>query len=287
MFTLNVGELLTGDNVVIKTSSYFNRTAEDILLPSSAEVRGRALQEGIVYAGTRLPIKFPELGLIIKFGKHLTIAEAQCLWAIGKHLKCEVPVPELYSWVHDEEELFIHIELIEGETLEARWDALSVLKRVDVSSQLRRMTTALRGLKQGGRDAFIGSINRGPLLDILFEGRPGFGPFKTTKEFHDRFAAEVNKFHPDIRNFVDVMRGQLPDEASITFTHSDLHPSNIILTGTGTKPIRVLAILDWHQSGWYPDYCEFCNMLYCVHGDGDWAKVFIPTILEEPDCFDG
>lgn len=83
------------------------------------------------------------------------------------------------------------------------------------------------------------------------------------------------------------MRGQLPDEAPITFTHADLHPSNIMLTATDVKPVRVLAILDWHQSGWYPGYWEFCNMLYCVDMDGDWAKDYVPTILEKPDCFDG
>ena len=83
------------------------------------------------------------------------------------------------------------------------------------------------------------------------------------------------------------MRGQLLDEAPITFTHADLHPSNIMLTATDFKPVRVLAILDWHQSGWYPDYWEFCNMLYCVDMDGDWGKDYVPTILEKPDCFDG
>jgi hypothetical protein len=72
-------ELSKGDNVVIKTSSYFNRTAEDILLPSPAEVRERALEKGFVYPGNPPPIRFPELGLIVKSGTNLTIAEAQCL----------------------------------------------------------------------------------------------------------------------------------------------------------------------------------------------------------------
>ena len=157
MAILDVGELPTGDNVVIKTSSYFNRTVEDILLPSPAEVRARALEKGFVYPGNPPPIRFPELGLIVKSGTNLTIAEAQCLWAIWKHLKCEVPVPELYGWVRDGEELFIYMKLIEGETLEARWDTLSVLERLDVSSELKTMTTALRGLRQGGKDAFIGT----------------------------------------------------------------------------------------------------------------------------------
>jgi len=60
-----------------------------------------------------------------------------------------------------------------------------------------------------------------------------------------------------------------------------------MLTAIDVKPVRVLAILDWHQSGWYPGYWEFCNMLYCVDMDGDWAKDDIPMILEKPDCFYG
>lgn len=126
-----------------------------------------------------------------------------------------------------------------------------------------------------------GSIDRGPLLDILLEGIPGFDAFKTIKEFHDRLAAEVNKVHPDIENYVDPMRGELPDDGQVTFTHNDLHPSNIMLTAAGVEPVRVLAIIDWHQSGWYPDYWEFCKMSYSVL-DGDWTKDYIPRILERP-----
>lgn len=156
MATVDEGKLPTGDNVVIETSSYFNGSTGKIILPSPAEVRERAFEKGFVYPGNPPPIRFPELGLIVKSGTNLTIAEAQCLWVIGNHLKDELPVLELYGWVRDGEELFIYMKLIEGETLEARWDTLSVRERMDVSSQLKTMITALRGLGQGGNHAFIG-----------------------------------------------------------------------------------------------------------------------------------
>lgn len=42
-----------------------------------------------------LPIIFENLGLIVKFGYHAKMYEAQCLLIITKLLGDEVPVPEV------------------------------------------------------------------------------------------------------------------------------------------------------------------------------------------------
>jgi thiamine kinase-like enzyme len=57
---------------------------------------------------------------------------------------------------------------------------------------------------------------------------------------------------------IDPMRLELPDDP-INFTHGDLHRSNILVTPAADGPSRVMAIVDWHQCGWYPAYWEYCN----------------------------
>ena len=52
----------------------------------------------------------------------------------------------------------------------------------------------------------------------------------------------------------DPYRQLLPDDSSVVFTH-DLHASNIIVSEN--HPCRIVAMIDWEQSGWYPDYGEF------------------------------
>ncbi|KAJ0133339.1 Cytochrome b2 [Fusarium oxysporum f. sp. albedinis] len=36
-------------------------------------------------------------------------------------------------------------------------------------------------------------------------------------------------------------------------------------------PCRVVAIIDWHQSGWYPDYWEFYKAEYTNHWESEWV----------------
>jgi thiamine kinase-like enzyme len=133
----------------------------------------------------------------------------------------------------------------------------------------------------------VGNICRQPIQDIIAEPFPK-QIFSSVQDFHDWFTALANRHHPDPAAFVDLMRGGLPDDAPITFTHGDLHPRNIIISSRtdDSKLPRILAIIDWYQSGWYPAYWEYCKAVYAVDPESHWARDYIPKILEHPECFD-
>ncbi|KAH1474010.1 hypothetical protein KXX06_006032, partial [Aspergillus fumigatus] len=77
------------------------------------------------------------------------------------------------------------------------------------------------------------------------------GPFATVRDFHDWFTFLHRKPMPDPYSIpVEPFRHDLPDDCAIKFTHGDLHRSNIIVTPT--RPYRILAVVDWEQSGWLP-----------------------------------
>ena len=88
----------------------------------------------------------------------------------------------------------------------------------------------------------------------------------------------------DISLIPDPYRNFLPDDSTITFTHADLHPSNIIVSTE--DPCRIVSIIDWHQSGWYPDYWEYCKTVFTADLYGDWESEYVPRFLELPDCYD-
>jgi hypothetical protein len=46
--------------------------------------------------GQYRPVQFESLNLLVKYGKEITIAEGQCLWALCHFLPSQVPVPEVY-----------------------------------------------------------------------------------------------------------------------------------------------------------------------------------------------
>lgn len=68
-----------------------------------------------------------------------------------------------------------------------------------------------------------------------------------------------------------VYRDLLPDHGNVFFTHGDLALGNIILSttipGSSTK---IAGIIDWEQAGWYPEYWEYCKLLYGVEYDHEW-----------------
>jgi aminoglycoside phosphotransferase len=70
----------------------------------------------------------------------------------------EVPVPEVYGWrVHDDQ-VFIYMQLIQGQALIDQWDSLSISDKMVVCDQLRGIVTSLRSVEQDPDDVFIGML---------------------------------------------------------------------------------------------------------------------------------
>jgi hypothetical protein len=68
---------------------------------------------------------FP-MKLLVNWGREITIAEGQRLWAMRKTLGEQVPGPEVYGWCRDGEDVFIYQKLIEGQTLERIGQIISI-----------------------------------------------------------------------------------------------------------------------------------------------------------------
>ncbi|KAH9209329.1 kinase-like domain-containing protein [Leptodontidium sp. 2 PMI_412] len=279
--------LPSDSSVVFKESTYFSENGANSSLPSPAEVRSAQTAR---HLSRSMTVRFEDLKLVVKYGEEITIAEALCLWAIRQLLPHQIPVPEVYGWCEDGGDFFIYMELIQGETLENKWESLSKPERIDVCGQLRAMLSELRSLKQDPENQFLGHINRQPLLDIMFtdDAKPPAGPFSSVSEFHNWLSflirRGVEKHWPDPSLIPDPFRDSLPDDSPITFTHADLHPSNILVTSDA--PYRIVAIIDWHQSGWYPHYWEYCKATYTADYRGEWNTQYIPRFVDIPECFD-
>jgi Phosphotransferase enzyme family len=128
-----------------------------------------------------------------------------------------------------------------------------------------------------------GNIGRQPLLDYIFEGckRPA-GPFPSVKDFNDYFIDLLwtGPGLPPIDGYIHPMRPGLPDDLPMFFTHADLTPSNIIVSSSPSGQLTIVAIIDWHQSGWYPAYWEACKSISNADPDSEWGQglpsVFVP-----------
>lgn len=56
---------------------------------------------------------------------------------------------------------------------------------------------------------------------------------------------------------------------------------NIIISGAPGFQ-RVKGIIDWEQAGWYPEYWEYCKMLYGVELDHEWRTDDWPDKIVKP-----
>lgn len=81
----------------------------------------------------------------------------------------------------------------------------------------------------------------------------------------------------------DTLRGHHP-----VFTHGDLQPKNILVRKVGTKKDGrgdfKVSIIDWENSGWYPDYWEFCNATLTGRFKPDWLELatqILPVFAKE------
>jgi aminoglycoside phosphotransferase (APT) family kinase protein len=95
----------------------------------------------------------------VKYGTEVTLAEGQCLLFIRNTLSEVVPVPEVYGWCKDDDQVFIYMELVDGMTLEKSWDTMTEGEKTSAGQQLHDMVDALRGLKQDSWPPFIGKFN--------------------------------------------------------------------------------------------------------------------------------
>ncbi|KAK0124696.1 hypothetical protein ONS95_009640 [Cadophora gregata] len=264
-------ELPSADNITFPETSFFKK--DGALLPTPAEVREAAGPQG----GIRLPpVSFPTMNLIVKYGRYITKAEGQCLWAV-RRLCPKIPVPEVYGWCQDGKETFIYMQLIEGATLEQEWPRMIVDEKYEVCVQLRGMLDELRQLRQDPSDRFIGTINRQSVQDVIFDFDHPCKVFSDVTSFHDWFSREViSQMDPSDPH---AWRRGLCDNVPIVFTHADLHRSNIMMAWKNGKP-RVTAILDWHQSGWYPACWEFYKTKFTAREREQWEIDFILEFMQ-------
>ena len=164
---VSAAKLPTEETVFFQQSSFFHHhTLAD--LPTADEIRRAALPGYF-----RQLSLFPSLSLAVKCVRvtvrhRASAAEGQTLWALRQFLP-QVRVPEVYGWRRDGEELFVFMELIEGEMLEDRWKDLGEDDKTRICAELGAMLRALRCLERPAEEEFIGEeylFCRAPVLRL-------------------------------------------------------------------------------------------------------------------------
>jgi len=215
-------------------------------------------------------LHFPALGLVVKFGKRTTVSEGQTLRMLRTHCP-DVPVPEVYGWCEDQGEVFMYISHIPGATLNELLKTLSKDELRLIAADVRRAVHSIRRLRQPAGAEFVGTVSRGGINDQLWWSDmrpPPAHAFASVRDFQENWFALADCFvgYEEWPFFAPFRAAG--DQYGIRFTHADLATKNILISPE-TK--RVVGIVDWQESGWYPEYWEYLKTL-CTAGTVDkWA----------------
>jgi phosphotransferase family enzyme len=197
--------------------------------------------------------------------------EIEAMQYIASHTS--IPVPRLFGvHINKRNDIYIEMEHIPGKTLRSAWSDLSKEQRHIIFGDIKHHLSSLRALKPPAEDTVCSALQ-----NPLHDGRVGsryFGPC-SQEDFHALLRKKL---------IMEDVATCLCPEAYTThtstyktvFTHADLNPRNIMVRNG-----RVVAIIDWAYSGWYPEYWEYTKAFYNWVGE-EWED-YLSMYLDNYD----
>ncbi|KAI1052770.1 hypothetical protein LB505_013634 [Fusarium chuoi] len=177
----------------------------------------------------------------------------------------EVPVPRPLDLVSDADTSYLLTTTIPGQRLGSYIDVLSDDDLDIFKRDMQQYMAQLRSIsRQEGQKHAISNVVGGPCYDYRIvacndydkERGDFFGPFIDEEEFNNalRTPALPDVFHSTGHDIV--------------FTHSDINMRNILMHNG-----RISGIVDWENSGWFPDYWEYTKAHFVTKLNKRWLAV--------------
>ncbi|EPE03055.1 hypothetical protein F503_08669 [Ophiostoma piceae UAMH 11346] len=188
---------------------------------------------GVIYVSRRL---------CIRCDYRTQLCEANAMKFIAEQTKGAIPVPKIYCSFERKGRVYILMERLPGETVQAsgpRWSHRSIESQAHILGQLRKMVEIMRAIPPPS-DFAVGNVDGGQLYDGNLPERRYMGPYKSIQDFH-----------------LDLRSGM----TEITDEHSDACPGlrQLIEMHNGDWGPPVSGIIDWETAAWMPQYWEFTN----------------------------
>ncbi|KAG6815170.1 hypothetical protein H0H87_004429, partial [Tephrocybe sp. NHM501043] len=223
-----------------------NATVHSLALSPSAKKWAHDIHKDAMGFGAPAVYKITPTLLV----KSLSPPEMASMCYLRRHTTIPIPqprYPHLQSWMV--------MDFIEGAMLKDCWPSLGLFMKLRVACTLRGYISQLRQLRSDVPGRLGDGIVRGPQFEEV-----EIGPFKSAKHFQ-HFCELIAQFAWN--SLVRTRRpAQPPSPVSndhkdhpLVFTHGDLNLTNLLLDNNG-----VLWVIDWAESGFYPECLESAAM---------------------------
>ncbi|KAH0829649.1 hypothetical protein FOPE_10685 [Fonsecaea pedrosoi] len=202
------------------------------------------------------------------------VGELEGLEYVAQHTS--IPVPKVYQTYRIDEKLYIEMEYVHGDTLQAVWNgnAFSADEKQALVNQVSNYIEQLRGLEPP-QNGIVASPKLGQCFDVRLGYRP-FGPFSSTEEFHSFLRGNI-PLETCSEVFGEAVTRCHSRQYRISFSHADICPRNLIVHNR-----KLVVVIDWQFAGWYPEYWEYTKAHY-TYANADWWARFEQAVTRYDD----
>ncbi|WEW59815.1 hypothetical protein PRK78_005295 [Emydomyces testavorans] len=218
---------------------------------------------------SRYPIQFSPLVQRLPFGLYLKMC-ARCNENEQNALKLverytSIPAPLFVDTFQDENETFFVMTGVRGQRLEQVFHRMSYKERDQLIDDISRYVGQLRHIPNVTAYPIANTVG-GPVIDHRIPDGRG-GPFKAESDFNHYISDKRGS--PEERRVIASVHSR---KHQVIFTHSDLHPSNILIDRG-----RLSGIVDWECAGYMPEYWEFTKAMCGVLNREQWEDLWRHT----------
>ena len=193
------------------------------------------------------------------------------------HENTTIPVPRVHDvWTNKEGRGCLILDYMPGEMLARVWGQITPEQRRTVMRTLGRYIQELRSLRQPQPSGWIGSPSGRECYDMRITPNGHYGPSLDEKSYNDWRISTYDRYRkesPGTAQRLNEIRQEMRDDHRIYFTHGDISRRNVLvrINGEGPEDISVVALLDWEQGGWRPEYWEVVKLHYGMESNHEWC----------------
>ncbi|EGY18663.1 uncharacterized protein VDAG_09189 [Verticillium dahliae VdLs.17] len=181
-----------------------------------------------------------------------TLNEHRSLAYLQQH-QHRFPAPRPHGVVRLGQFCLLFTSFIPGITLEKAWSRFDNMEKTAISNQLDTLVATLR-LIPFPENTTLGGVLGGGCKDARRGIRLNSEPIFNVKQFEDFIFAGSETASPLYTNLLRSLMPSLP--ATCVFSHGDLRPANIMVCQREDGSWRIVGIIDWESSGFYPEYWD-------------------------------
>ncbi|KAL4783788.1 kinase-like domain-containing protein [Aspergillus varians] len=232
------------------------------MLLKSVGLRMYPLEAGVW--AQRLPF-----GLYMKQCTRAPKNEPNVLRLIEKHTT--IPAPRLIDAWETDGKTNIIMTRLPGTPIGEVCHLMSYPERDRFAKDLKNCVEQLRKIPNTTPYLICDTLG-GPIADHRIPRDTG-GPFKTETDFNNHLSIHLKV---PFSKIVELKNLPARDHQHFYLTHSDFHPSNLLV-----ERGRLSAIVDWESAGFRPEYWEFTKAMYGAMGGHVMSDIFWRTFGRE------